>query len=499
MQNITLFQFFHWYYPNDGSLWKHCMEEADALQQLGITYVWLPPPYKSALGMAEPGYAVYDLFDLGEFDQKGTVPTKYGTKDEYLQCIKELHNRGIKVLADVVLNHRMGADDTELVKVKQVEAENRNHIMEQEEVIEVYTKFTFPGRGQKYSNFIWDYQCFTGVSVTDNEGTRIYTILNEYGTDWEDVLDTEFGNPDYLMGCDAEFRNEHVREELKWWGRWFLETTGVDGFRLDAVKHVSHRFMKEWMAHLKAVSNKDLFFLAEYVTNDAELLLNWNKAVDEQCQLFDVLLHHNFYEASHQRSEYDLRQIFDKSLLKMHPERAITFVDSHDTQPFQLMESFVDWWFKPLAYAIILLQEHGIPCVFYPSIYGAVYEEVQDGVNQRVELVPVPAIREMMRVRRHLAFGAQRDYFNDARHVGWVRTGVPEQEYSGCAVVLSNGGAAHLEMEMGNAHANAEFADVTGNRAETVTTDEHGKARFTAHGASVSVWIRKEALPLIQL
>ncbi len=167
-----------------------------------------------------------------------------------------------------------------------MEAENRNHIMEQEEVIEVYTKFTFPGRGQKYSNFIWDYQCFTGVSVTDNEGTRIYTILNEYGTDWEDVLDTEFGNPDYLMGCDAEFRNEHVREELKWWGRWFLETTGVDGFRLDAVKHISHRFMKEWMAHLKAVSNKDLFFLAEYVTNDAELLLNWNKAVDEQCQLF---------------------------------------------------------------------------------------------------------------------------------------------------------------------------------------------------------------------
>ena len=49
----------------------------------GITDVWLPPAYKAASGKQDAGYGVYDLYDLGEFDQKGSIETKYGTKDEY--------------------------------------------------------------------------------------------------------------------------------------------------------------------------------------------------------------------------------------------------------------------------------------------------------------------------------------------------------------------------------------------------------------------------------
>ena len=40
------------------------------------------------------------------------------------------------------------------------------------------------------------------------------------------------GNYDYLMGCDLDILNPDVREERFHWGRWYLETTGVDGFRL---------------------------------------------------------------------------------------------------------------------------------------------------------------------------------------------------------------------------------------------------------------------------
>ena len=52
--------------------------------------LWLPPAYKGADGAEDSGYTVYDLYDLGEFDQKGSVRTKYGTKDEYVAAIKEL-------------------------------------------------------------------------------------------------------------------------------------------------------------------------------------------------------------------------------------------------------------------------------------------------------------------------------------------------------------------------------------------------------------------------
>ncbi|KAK6020663.1 alpha amylase, catalytic domain protein, partial [Ostertagia ostertagi] len=145
--NLTLFQFFHWYYSVDGNLWKHALDKAPHLSRLGITHVWLPPAYKSSGGVDEPGYAVYDLYDLGEFDQKGTVRTRYGTKDEYLECIKGIQAQGMEVIADIVLNHKNGGDETEEVPVQQVNPENRNEKIGEPTTKEAHTKYYFPGRG----------------------------------------------------------------------------------------------------------------------------------------------------------------------------------------------------------------------------------------------------------------------------------------------------------------------------------------------------------------
>ena len=110
MEKRTLIQFFEWYLPADGGHWRRTAEAAEYLAGLGVTDVWLPPAYKGQAGIDDVGYGVYDLYDLGEFEQKGSVPTKYGTKDEYLAAIDQLHAHGLRVIADVVLNHRMGAD-----------------------------------------------------------------------------------------------------------------------------------------------------------------------------------------------------------------------------------------------------------------------------------------------------------------------------------------------------------------------------------------------------
>lgn len=84
-QNGVMMQYFHWYTPADGSLWKQLEKNASALAKAGFTSVWLPPAHKGAAGSNDVGYGVYDLFDIGEFDQKGSVRTKYGTRDEYLR------------------------------------------------------------------------------------------------------------------------------------------------------------------------------------------------------------------------------------------------------------------------------------------------------------------------------------------------------------------------------------------------------------------------------
>lgn len=88
--------------------------------------VWLPPAYKGSGGKQDVGYGAYDLYDLGEFDQKGNIETKYGTKDEYLKAIEILYQQHLFVFADIVLNQRLGGDETEQVKADMVVRENRN-------------------------------------------------------------------------------------------------------------------------------------------------------------------------------------------------------------------------------------------------------------------------------------------------------------------------------------------------------------------------------------
>lgn len=90
MKNPTLLQYFHWYYPDGGKLWSELAERADGLNDIGINMVWLPPACKGASGGYSVGYDTYDLFDLGEFDQKGTIATKYGDKRQLLTAIDAL-------------------------------------------------------------------------------------------------------------------------------------------------------------------------------------------------------------------------------------------------------------------------------------------------------------------------------------------------------------------------------------------------------------------------
>ena len=91
--NGLMMQYFEWYLPNDGNLWNRLKDDAQHLSEIGVTAVWIPPCYKGT-GSDDVGYGAYDLYDLGEFDQKNTVRTKYGTKQQLHDCIDASLSRG---------------------------------------------------------------------------------------------------------------------------------------------------------------------------------------------------------------------------------------------------------------------------------------------------------------------------------------------------------------------------------------------------------------------
>ena len=134
------------------------------------------------------------------------------------------------------------------------------------------------------------------------------------------------------MGADLDFSNSEVIEECDKWGKWYLELTGVDGFRLDAVKHISADFYKNWIKKLREESKQELFTVGEYWSADVSKLHRYITETEGEISLFDVPLHYNFYNAS-KDSNYDLSKILDHTLLKENSSKAVTFVDNHDTQP----------------------------------------------------------------------------------------------------------------------------------------------------------------------
>jgi alpha-amylase len=492
---ITIFQFFHWYYPKEKKLWNDAAAQAEHLQYIGISHVWLPPAYKASAGDNGVGYDVYDLFDLGEFDQKGTVPTKYGTKREYINAIKTLHKHNMSVMADIVLNHKNGADESEKAKVIQVDTEDRNKVISDPIEKEIPTKYYFPGRNKKYSEFVWDWKTFTGIDTCSNSNEQcIFKILNGYGDLWEDVVGNEFGNFDYLLGADIEFRNPAVRAELEYWGKWYIETTGIDSLRLDAVKHISPDFYKEWLDYLNKTFKKKFFTVAEYWSSDLKFLHEYLDVMQERVQLFDVPLHHKFFDAARQGKDFNLSGIFNDTLVQSRPQSAITFVDNHDTQPGQSLESFVDFWFKPHANALILLRQQGIPCVFHPSYYGASYQSGEDPI----ELAPVPHLYKMLKIRQQFLEGEQNDYFDHPNVIAWCNKGTEQNQDSGFVVVLSNNEDGFKEINLGKHNGGKNFVDVTESFKDAVTTNEEGIAIFPVKERSISIWIKDSALDKIK-
>ncbi|GAA6005838.1 hypothetical protein JCM10207_007245 [Rhodosporidiobolus poonsookiae] len=483
--NYTMMQGFEWFTEGGGTYYKTMKERAAELGEMGITAIWLPPPTKAS-SQDGNGYDIYDLWDLGEFDQKGGVATKWGTKEELLDLIQELKKQGIVVYIDAVLNHKAGADYTEKFHATEVAEEDRNKEISDCYEIEGWTGFNFPGRKGKYSDMVWSHIHFTGVDWDDkNKKKSIFKIQGE-GKTWAKGVDKEKGSYDYLMFADQDWSHPAVRGELIKWGEWVLRETGAAGFRFDAIKHIDIGGIEAFVNEVRdKVDNPDLFCVGEFWKDNIGQLEAYLDNFDAQFSIFDTPLHYNFKEASDAAENYDLRAIWDGTLVRSRPIDAVTLVENHDTQPTQALESPIGAWFKPLAYAMILLRGEGYPCVFAGDMWGCKSDPPVEPMNQ---------LSDFVKARKWFAYGPTRDYWDHPQTVGWVREG--DAEHDGCAVVVCNGtaeGEKRMQLPGGDAHKGEVWTDVLGWWQGEVTIEEDGWATFKCPSKSVAIFAKKDA------
>jgi alpha-amylase len=327
----VMLQTFYWDCPRaekkEFQWWNYIRQEIPALAQVGFTALWLPPIHKAAnLVGPSMGYDPYDYYDLGEFDQKGAIPTLFGTKDELLALINEAHQHKLSVIADVVINHNSGAD-----------AQEFNPILKQNR----WTLFT-----PKSGKFPRNWECF-------------------HPNKYESYDEMTFGDMP-----DLSHRNPYVNAELLNLARWLIEEVGFDGFRYDFVKGYGATTIQAYQEYQYVRDGRPIlpYGVAEFWDN-ARAIEGWvdlaNISNTNPVDAFDFPLR-EMLKALCDQYGFSLRNLASwETVLQKQPLTTVTFVENHDLRD----ESRPIINDKLLAYSYILTHE-GYPCVFWKDYFN---------------------------------------------------------------------------------------------------------------------------------
>jgi len=327
----VMMQTFHWDCPREDKKefkwWKYINDQIPALAKTGFTSLWLPPVHKAAnLFGPSMGYDPYDYYDLGEFDQKGTIPTWFGARQELDSLIANAHKHELSVIADMVLNHNSGADAQE---VNPITGQSR------------WTVFN-----PKSGKFPRNWECFH---------PSMYEL-------WDEMT---FGDMP-----DLSHRNPFVFAELLKLSRWLIEEVCFDGFRYDFVKGYGantitaiqeYRYMKDGKPFVP-------YGVAEYwdsTNNTLHWVNNANFSNSNPVDAFDFPLRELLKGLCDQYG-FDLKNLVNgESILQKQPQTTVTFVENHDLRD----EGRPITNDKLLAYSYIMTHE-GFPCVFWKDYFN---------------------------------------------------------------------------------------------------------------------------------
>jgi alpha-amylase len=344
----VMLQTFYWDCPREDNKefqwWNYIRREIPGLAKAGFTSLWLPPIHKAAnLGGPSMGYDPYDYYDLGEFDQKGSIPTWFGTRKDLEALIAEAHKNSLSVIADIVINHNSGADAQE---VNPITGQSR------------WTLFN-PKSGKFPRN--WE---------------SFHPSMYE---SWDEMT---FGDMP-----DLSHRNPYVYAELLKLMRWLIEEIRFDGFRYDFVKGYGANTITAIQEYRYVRDGKPFvpYGVAEF-WDSARAIENWvdlaNFSNSNPVDAFDFPLR-EMLKALCDQYGFSLRNFATwETVMQKQPQTTVTFVENHDLRD----EGRLIVNDKLLAYSYILTHE-GYPCVFWKDYfnYNLALRDTPNGIDALVQ------------------------------------------------------------------------------------------------------------------
>ncbi|OUS03163.1 alpha-amylase [Flavobacteriales bacterium 33_180_T64] len=300
----VMMQAFYWDVPAGGTWWNTLDSKVADWSNAGIDAIWLPPVSKAQNGPFSMGYDPFDYFDFGEYNQMGSVETRFGSRTELTNMITTAHQNGLSVIADIVINHNSGG------------ASESNPYTGGN----TWTDFN-PLSGNFYR------------SSTDFHANNIHN--NDLGA---------FGGfPDL---CHHQtYVQDWLWKNSNSVAKYYRDVIGFDGWRFDYVKGFEPWVVKDWKNEVGG------FSVGEYWDSNVSTLDWWTGAAEASA--FDFACYYKMRDAF---IGNNLSVLNDNMLWKQDASKAVTFVTNHDTD--EIINN------KILAYAYILTHE-GYPTIFY--------------------------------------------------------------------------------------------------------------------------------------
>ncbi|GMN20648.1 hypothetical protein TIFTF001_043135, partial [Ficus carica] len=322
-----LCQGFNWESHKSGRWYQELKGKARELSSLGFTVIWLPPPTDS---VSHEGYMPTDYYNLN---------SRYGTMEELKEVVKNFHEVGIKVLGDVVLNHRCA------------QYKNQNGVWN-----------IFGGR------LNWDDRAI----VADDPHFQ--------------GRGNKSSGDNFHAAPNIDHSQDFVRKDIKDWLYWLRKEIGYDGWRLDFVRGFWGGYLKDYLD-----ASEPYFAVGEYWDSlsytygemdhnqDAhrQRIVDWINATNGTAGAFDVTTK-GILHAALERCEYwRLSDAKGKApgVVGWWPSRAVTFIENHDTGSTQ-----GHWRFpggKEMQGYAYILTHPGTPSVFYDHIFSHCRSEIE--------------------------------------------------------------------------------------------------------------------------
>lgn len=348
----VILQGFWWDFKNTNypQGWaNYLVDLSPRLKAMGIDAVWVPVSIKNA-NPNSVGYMPFDHYDLGDKYQKNNLKTPFGDKDEFLRMVGVMHSNGIDVIQDIVLNHigdagsGSGQGGLDPATGSTGTAGGFKNFR--------YSSFSTPALNESTDDY-WtrngrwakNYQNFHNCTQNCNDingtfwGPDIDYTTNATGRS----SNIPTSGTATVQGNIRNYVNpnqptNYMRNEGRKWMVWLKKQTGVDGWRLDAVKHFQVNVQEDYVYNTQfeagfASGGNQMFTVGEWVGGGGEL----DSYVDNmlgRAGTFDFGLRGfsgtpGLYGMVYGLGNYNMANI--PGTQQQRRQRTVPFVNNHDT------------------------------------------------------------------------------------------------------------------------------------------------------------------------